>query len=129
MIETTPAIDMVLAKPLHAVVGINRAGKPPQLTVVWFDWDGTTFRFDTSSSRAKFRNLLKDSALSLLIDDPETNSYVVAYGRAEAEEGGHPELMHRLFERYLPGQDPGEGVHHPDRVVVALTPDRILSGS
>jgi len=69
---TTPEIDVVLAKPLHAVVGLNRPGRPPQLSVVWFEWDGTTFRFSTLGSRAKYRRFTRDPHLSILVDDPET---------------------------------------------------------
>jgi PPOX class probable F420-dependent enzyme len=127
--DTTPSIEQLLAKPLHAVVGINRAGKPPQLTVVWFEWDGATFRFSTTRSRAKFRNLVRDPQLSLLVDDPETNSYIAASGRAVVEDHGHAELSQRLFARYLPGQHAGATPEEPDRVVIALTPDRILAGS
>ncbi len=41
----------------------------------------------------------------------------------------HAELSARLFARYLPGVDPGASKVDPDRVVIALTPDRILTGS
>lgn len=129
MTESSPAIAAVLAKPLHAVVGLNRAGNAPQLTVVWFEWDGTTFRFSTTRSRAKYRNLARDPRLSLLINDPESLTYVVAYGEAQVEESGHAELSQRLFARYLPGRDPGDRPADPDRVVIALTPDRLLTGS
>ncbi|HEY3505197.1 MAG TPA: PPOX class F420-dependent oxidoreductase [Actinocatenispora sp.] len=126
---TTPDVEALLARPLHAVVGLNRPDRPPQLTVVWFDWDGSTFRFSTTRSRAKYANLRRDPRLSLLVDDPVGNTYVVAYGRARVEPDGHAELSRRLFARYLPGQDLGGRPEDPDRVVVALTPDRILTGS
>jgi len=129
MADITPEIEATLAKPLHAVVGINRQDASPQLTVVWFEWDGTSFRFSTTRSRAKYKNLARDPAISLLVNDPETRSYVVAYGTAEIRDGGHAALSRRLFARYLPGTDPGDRPDDPDRVVVALTPDRILSGS
>jgi PPOX class probable F420-dependent enzyme len=127
--EESPDIAAMLAQPLHAVIGLNRPDKAPQLTVVWFDWDGMTFRFSTTRSRAKYRNLVRDPRLSLLIDDPTTNTYVVAYGRARVEESGHAELSQRMFARYLPGRDPGDRPADPDRVVVAMTPDRMWIGS
>jgi PPOX class probable F420-dependent enzyme len=122
-------VETLLAQPLHAVIGLNRPDRPPQLTVVWFEWDGTTFRFSTTRNRAKYANLRRDPRLSLLVDDPVSNTYVVAYGRARVEPDGHAALARRLFARYLPGQDPGTGADDPDRVVIALTPDRILTGS
>lgn len=90
---TTPEIDVVLAKPLHAVVGLNRPGRPPQLSVVWFEWDGTTFRFSTLGSRAKYRRFTSDPHLSILVDDPETLRYVVAHGVAH-EEGRVTRICH-----------------------------------
>jgi len=127
-VETTPEIDAILAKPLHAVAGFNRPGRPPQLSVVWFDWDGTTFRFSTLRTRLKYRLFTQDSQLTLLINDQESLKYVAATGEAH-EESGHAELARRLFARYLPGQDPGDRPADPDRIVLALTPDRITSGS
>ncbi|TDU87894.1 PPOX class probable F420-dependent enzyme [Kribbella voronezhensis] len=126
--ETTPEIDAILAKPLHAVAGFNRPGNSPHLSVVWFDWDGTTFRLSTLRSRLKYRLFTRDPHLSLLINDPETLQYVAAVGEAH-EEGGHAELSKRMFARYLPGQNPGDRPDDPDRVVLALTPERITSGS
>jgi len=126
--NTTPEIDATLAKPLHAVLGFNRPGRPPQLSVVWFEWDGRTFRFSTLRSRAKYRLFTKDPQVSILVNDPETLRYVVANGVAH-EENGHAELSRRLFARYQPGQDPGDRPIDPDRVVLALTPDSITSGS
>lgn len=126
---TSPEVAALLARPLHAVVGLNRPDRPPQLTVVWFEWDGTAFRFSTTTNRAKYAHLRRDPRLSLLVDDPVGNTYVVAYGRARVEPHGHAELSRRLFARYLPGQDPGVRPEDPDRVVVALTPDRIRTGS
>jgi PPOX class probable F420-dependent enzyme len=126
--QTTPEIDAILAKPLHAVAGFNRPGHSPQLSVVWFDWDGTTFRFSTLRSRLKYRLFTRDPHMSLLINDQATLQYVAAVGEAR-EEDGHAELSKRLFARYLPGQNPGDNPVDPDRVVLALTPDRITSGS
>ena len=125
---TRPEIEAVLAKPLHAVAGFNRPGRPPQLSVVWFDWDGTTFRLSTLRTRLKYQLFTRDPHLSLLINDHETLTYVTAVGEAH-EEGGHAELAKRLFARYLPGQDPGDNLADPDRVVLALTPERLTSGS
>lgn len=125
----SPEIASVLRKPLHAVVGLNRPGAPPHLSVVWFDWDGSTFRLSTTRSRLKFRLLRADSRMSMLVDDAEDRRYVVGYGRGRVEEHGHAQLSRRLFARYLPGEDPGDRPDDPDRVVIALTPDRLSIGS
>ena len=120
-------VKQLLAGTNHAVVGVNRATGPPQLTVVWFLWDGDTFRFSTTRSRAKYLNLKRDPSISLLIDDFEKKFYVVAYGRARLIEEGHDALARPLLEKYLPERttDPQ---WTPDRVIVELRPDRLITG-
>ncbi|WP_436534954.1 PPOX class F420-dependent oxidoreductase [Actinoplanes sp. HUAS TT8] len=120
-------MEELLAGPHHAVVGINRAEGPPQLTVVWFVWDGETFRFSTTRSRAKYLNLRRDPAISLLVDDSVKNFYVVAYGKAVLLEEDHESLARPILEKYLPERaaDPG---WTPDRVIVELRPERMLTG-
>ena len=120
-------VTELLAGARHAVVGVNRATGPPQLTVVWFLWDGETFRFSTTRSRAKYLNLKRDPSISLLVDDFDKKFYVVAYGRARLIEDGHDALALPLLEKYLPerADDPQ---WTPDRVIVELRPDRLLTG-
>ena len=120
-------IEDLLAGARHAVVGINRESGPPQLTVVWFVWDGEVFRFSTTRSRAKYLNLKRDPSISLLVDDFEKKFYVVAYGRARLVAEGHDELARPLLQKYMP-----ERVDDPqwtsDRVIVELRPDRMVKG-
>jgi PPOX class probable F420-dependent enzyme len=127
MSESEDDVKQLLAGTNHAVVGVNRATGPPQLTVVWFLWDGETFRFSTTRSRAKYLNLKRDPSISLLIDDFEKKFYVVAYGRARLIEEGHDALARPLLEKYLPERttDPQ---WMPDRVIVELCPDRLITG-
>jgi PPOX class probable F420-dependent enzyme len=125
--DSDQEVQELLAGAHHAVVGVNRATGPPQLSVVWFLWDGETFRFSTTRSRAKYLNLKRDPSISLLIDDFENKFYVVAYGRARLIEEGHEELARPLLEKYQPGRadDPGWTA---DRVIVELRPDRLITG-
>jgi nitroimidazol reductase NimA-like FMN-containing flavoprotein (pyridoxamine 5'-phosphate oxidase superfamily) len=68
---TSEAIERLLAQPNHAIVGVNRASGAPQLSVVWYLWDGTSFSFSTAKGRAKYFNLKRNPSISLLIDDPD----------------------------------------------------------
>jgi PPOX class probable F420-dependent enzyme len=127
MSQSEDDVKQLLAGTNHAVVGVNRATGPPQLTVVWFLWDGETFRFSTTRSRAKYLNLKRDPSISLLIDDFEKKFHVVAYGRARLIEEGHDALARPLLKKYLPERatDPQ---WTPDRVIVELRPDRLITG-
>ncbi|HYN94966.1 MAG TPA: PPOX class F420-dependent oxidoreductase [Pilimelia sp.] len=126
--EPAQDVERLLSSAAHAVVGVNRADQPPQLSVVWFLWDGETFRFSTTRSRAKFRNLRRDPSISVLIDDFDRKFHVVAYGEAELIEGGHAELAQPLIEKYLPPGQTHNPQWTPDRVIVRFRPDRILTG-
>ena len=122
-------ITALLSRPNHAVVGTNRADGAPQLTVVWYLWDGKAFHFSTTRNRAKYFNIKRDPRISLLIDDFENKWHVVAYGRAEIT-SQDPQFSRQIFQKYLP-DDPRaqEGDADPDRVVITLHPERILTGS
>ncbi|MEU4420546.1 TIGR03618 family F420-dependent PPOX class oxidoreductase [Actinoplanes sp. NPDC024001] len=123
----TEDVEELLAGARHAVVGVNRASGPPQLTVVWFLWDGEAFRFSTTRSRAKYLNLKRDPSLSLLVDDFDKKFYVVAYGRARLIEESHDELARPLLEKYLP-ERAAAPQWSADRVMVELRPERLLTG-
>jgi PPOX class probable F420-dependent enzyme len=127
MPESTDDVNELLAGMHHAVVGVNRTTGPPQLTVVWFLWNGETFRFSTLRSRAKYLNVKRDPSISLLIDDFDKKFYVVAYGRARLIEDDHDTLAQPLLEKYLPDRvtDPQWA---PGRVIVELRPDRLITG-
>jgi len=65
----------------------------------------------------------------LLVDDFDNKWHVVAYGQAEITSQDR-DFSRLLFQKYLP-DDPRarEGDDDPDRVVVTLHPERILTGS
>jgi PPOX class probable F420-dependent enzyme len=125
--ESEEDVQELLASTRHAVVGVNRAEGPPQLTVVWFVWDGEAFRFSTTRTRAKYLNLQRDPSISLLIEDFEKKFYLVAYGRAEFVEDDHDTLARPLLAKYLP-ERVAEPNWTPDRVIVELRPDRLVTG-
>src|SRR5579875_1664664 len=82
-------IKRILSQSNDAIVGVNRAnGKAPQLTVVWYAWDGTSFYFSITKDRAKYPNIKRNPSISLLVDDAESNQYITAYGTAEILEQG-----------------------------------------
>ncbi len=125
---TDEDVAKLLAQPYHAVVGMNRKQGPPQLTVVWYYWDGETFRFSTTRDRAKYHNLRRDPAISLLINDFENKWYYVAYGQARIFEDNHDELVQPVLEKYLTAQERARQSWDPDRVIISMRPERTLVG-
>jgi PPOX class probable F420-dependent enzyme len=128
---THEEIQTFLAKPNNAIVGVNRTNGAPQLTTVWFAWDGTSFYFSTTKGRAKYLNMKRDPSISLIVDDIESHKYVVAYGNAEIIEHDFAELTRQIIQRYTSPERAEQmiqmTVNDPQRVIVVLHPDKILT--
>lgn len=128
---TTEEIHALLSKPNNAIVGVNRAGGAPQLTTVWYAWDGESFVFSTTKDRAKYLNLRRDPSISIIVDDLDLHKYVVAYGRAEIIEDNVGELARPIIKRYVPEdrvEQMVKGVQNdPGRVLVVLRPEKLLT--
>src|SRR5258708_34825697 len=95
-------METPVTKSNHAFVGFNRGAGGPQLTPVWYAWDGTSFYFSTTKDRVKHLNLKRDPSITLIVDDFETHKYVVAYGRAEIIEQNIGELTRPIVRKYVP---------------------------
>ena len=128
---TSQEIQTLLSKANNAIVGVNRAVGGPQLTPVWYAWDGTSFFFSTTKERAKYLNLKRDSSITLIVDDLETHKYVVAYGRAEVIEQNVGELARPVLKKYVPADQLEQSVkmigNDPTRVLVVLHPEKMLT--
>jgi len=120
----------MLAQPNTAVIGINRAKGAPQLTVVWYVWDGKDFFFSTTKDRAKYVNIKRNPAISLMVDDSSSHTSVVVYGQAEIIEYDFAELVRPLIEKYVPEAQREQAIKgiidDPKRVMVVLHPEKIL---
>ncbi len=128
---TSQEIQTLLSKANNAIVGVNRADGGPQLTPVWYTWDGTSFLFSTTKKRAKYFNLKRDSSISLIVDDIATHKYVAAYGRAEVIEHNISELTRPILEKYVPADQLEQSVkmlgNDPTRVLVVLHPEKMVT--
>jgi PPOX class probable F420-dependent enzyme len=131
LMMTTEEMQALLSKTNNAIIGVNRTHGGPQLTPVWFAWDGTSFFFTTTKDRVKYINLKRDPSISLIVDDVETHKYVVAYGRAEIIEQNVAELARPIIEKYAPPERAEQMVemvrNDPKRVLVVLRPEKMLT--
>ena len=100
----------------------------PQVSAIWFGWDGTQLFFSMTSVRQKHRNLLREPRLAVAIADL-TNPYrsLEIRGVARIERDAPHRFGKLLSRKYLqrePTADetpPGEA-----RVVVFVEPQRVL---
>ena len=89
-----------------AHLGTTMADGSPQVTPVWFDYDGTFIKVNSAKGRVKDRNMRRNPAVALSIIDPgNPYRYVSVRGRvAEITEHGGDAHIDRLAKKYL-GQD------------------------
>jgi PPOX class probable F420-dependent enzyme len=110
-----------------AHLGTVMADGSPQVTPVWFDYDGTVIRVNSAKGRVKDRNMRRQPRVALSIVDPaDPYRHVALRGRVvEITEAGADAHIDRLAKKYL-GQDrypyrrPGEV-----RVTYKIAPERV----
>jgi len=101
----------------------------PQVTPVWFDFDGTHFRINSARGRVKDRNMRRTAKVALAIVDPD-NPYrhLAARGRVvEISEQGADAHIDALAKKYLgvdryPNRRAGEV-----RVIYRIEPERVAT--
>src|SRR5258708_32184762 len=124
-------METPVTKSNHAFVGFNRGAGGPQLTPVWYAWDGTSFCCSTTKDRVKYLNLKRDPSITLIVDDFETHKYVVAYGRAEIIEQNIGELTRPIVRKYVPAdrlEQPIKALNNDSsRLLVVMHPEKIVT--
>ena len=128
-------LDAYLHTPRYAVLATNPIEGPPQLTTVWFLYEGGCFYFDIARGSVKYCNLTRDARVAACIDDEHPGGRsVTVYGRAEVIEQGTPEvdtIVWRLMRRYHESDEETETYREveldQDMVLIKVTPDRIVA--
>lgn len=101
----------------------------PQVTPVWVDYDGQYVIINSARGRQKDKNIKRNPAVSLSIQDPENPyRYLEIRGRvAEITEEGGDEHIDKMAKKYMgvdryPGRTPGEV-----RVLYKIEPQHFTS--
>ena len=128
---TNEEMQTLFSQPNNAIVGVNRTDAGPQLTPVWYCWDGKDFYFSTTRDRAKYINIKRNPSISLIVDDFATHKYVVAYGQAEILEQNDSDKLHLILQKYMPAEQVEVAVKRtlddPSRVLVVLHTEKVVS--
>jgi PPOX class probable F420-dependent enzyme len=116
----------------NAVMATIKKDGSPQLTPVWYRWDGEQFWVSTTKDRAKYKNLLRDARVSLCIDDVETSTTVIASGKARLTEENLWADTQEIVARYRGPDQAAPYVkrmqeNKETRVLVVLKPAKIIS--
>ena len=107
--------DLLQQKKAFANLATIMPDGSPQVTPVWFDYDGKIVRINSARGRVKVRNMQEGSPVALSIMDPENPyRYLQIRGRVRrVTEDGADRHIDALAKKYLdkdkyPWAQPGE---------------------
>ena len=130
MAATVPeAARDLLERPLTCIAATVMPNGQPQLTAVWFDFDGNHLRINTAEGRQKARNLKLNSKVTIFILDPQNQYHFLEWrghvAEIKNEEEGGREHINGLSLRYR-GEPVYKGiVPHERRIVYVIEADKI----
>ncbi len=119
----------LMSKKIFAGLATLMPDGTPQVTPVWFDFDGNHLLFNTAVGRQKDKNLQRDGRVSLMLIDPENPyRYLEVRGRVtERTLNGADDHINKMAKKYLdkdvyPFRGPGEV-----RVIYKIAPEHFNS--
>ncbi len=121
-------MDLVRDKLGFAQVATIQPDGQPQLSPVWYSWDGERIQFSTVKGRQKHLNLARDARITFAVLDPDDPyRYLEIRGRASIEDDPDSSLIHALEKRYrgrdrFTGDGPGT-----ERVIVRISVDHVVT--
>ncbi len=118
--------DLLHSKALAMLATLNADGTP-QVTPVWFDYDGTHIVFNTARGRLKDRNLQRNPVVALAIVDP-VNAYRYMQVRGvidEATEEGANAVIDSLAQKYLGVERYPFGASGEVRITYKVRPEKV----
>jgi PPOX class probable F420-dependent enzyme len=124
-----PFLDLLSPeKKAFAALALTLADGSPQVTPIWFGWDGTHIILNTARGRVKDKVMRRSGKVALLIVDPsDPYRYVQIRGRVvdETEKGAY-DVICDLQLKYRGNRDypkrPGEV-----RVTYKVQPEQVTS--
>lgn len=124
-----PTIAALLDEPQVAALGTVRPDGTPQVNPMWYERDGDTIRFTHTSQRAKYRNLLANPAMTLMVTYPgDAYRYVELRGvLKEVIEDPEGAFYVRLAERYGEAE-PKPPADKADRVILVMSISKVIDG-
>ncbi len=111
-----------------AFLGLALADGSPQVTPIWFDWDGTHIIINTARGRVKDNVLKRRAKVALAIPDPDDlYKYMQIKGSVveETEEGGY-DMICRLNDKYH-GNTNYPKVPGQVRVTYKILPEKVFT--
>jgi PPOX class probable F420-dependent enzyme len=117
----------LFAKVAYANLATVMPDGSPQVTPVWFDYDGESLRINSAKGRIKDKNMRRNKRFALSIQDPDdAYRYLAVRGNVdEITEEGADAHIDSLAKKYLgkdkyPFRGPGEV-----RVIYKIRPEKV----
>lgn len=121
-------LDLLQSTTLAYMATIGPKGEP-QVSAVWFTWDGSHLLFALSKSRQKYRNLVRDPRVAIAITDP-ANPYRTLEIRgtvARIDDDRDFRFINAASLKYLNRDSTPEETGLPEeRVVIVVKPERVI---
>lgn len=94
--------DLLTQKAFAHLATLMPDGRP-QVTPVWFEFDGTHILVNSAKGRVKDKNMRRDSRVALSIQDPDNAyRYIEIRGKVvEITENGATAHIDKLAKRYM----------------------------
>jgi len=118
-----------LSQPLIADIVTLKKDGSPQITPVWYDYDGTYLYFSTTTTRAKGRNIKRDNRIAVCIRNADALKVVLFAGTAKILDDKDHVLVRRIVARYTPPEkvDGFLSGLEPDRIILQVKPSKAIS--
>lgn len=120
----------LFSKPAVGMLATLMPDGRPQVSPVWFDFDGRHILVNSAKGRQKDRNLERDPRISLCVTDPENPyRYLEVRGRVvEVTEQGADEHIDKMAKKYL-GQDKYPWRRGEVRIIFKIEPEHTVTMS
>jgi PPOX class probable F420-dependent enzyme len=121
--------DLLRSRAVAFVSTIGKSGAP-QITPLWFLWDGERVRISLVEGRQKLRNLRRDPRIAVAIADPARPTYYLELRGTVSELVPDPalELERAIAEKYTGGWadvEPPGTVRYATSVIVERTTSQL----
>ena len=125
------ALKVFLDEPRMAHIATSSKTGSPRVSPIWYLYENGVFYFTTRLGRVKGRHIQENPMVALSIaTDERPYRAVCAFGKALIVKDNRDEWLERISFRYGKRQGKSwldDAVKQPDRVVMMLRPQRILS--
>lgn len=120
-------LDILNSTALAYIATIGPKGAP-QVSAIWFGWNGSQLFFSMGKIRQKHRNLLRDPRVAVSITDPaDPYRSLEIRGVARIDDDRGHAFARQLSQKYLQRDPtPEENPPQSERVVVMIEPERAI---